>query len=199
MAIIRHLMGANPIYSVHDRAWTRTKRDKHDRYERSGGDRHERGGDRSGVSVNIQIGGYFNDSQRRAAVDYYAPQFRSGNCPPGLAKKNNGCQPPGQARKWAIGQPLPVGIAYPLPPANSADADALLLLKQMLCDGQENLVRDELVLPPLAGLAGPQPPARSRSATRTAARSSRPAARACCPTGSSSRSAATPARPSSTA
>ena len=27
-----------------------------------------------------------------------------GGCPPGLAKKNNGCLPPGQARKLARGQ-----------------------------------------------------------------------------------------------
>lgn len=27
-------------------------------------------------------------------------------CPPGLAKKNNGCMPPGQAKKYAIGQRL---------------------------------------------------------------------------------------------
>lgn len=29
---------------------------------------------------------------------------QSYGCPPGLAKKNNGCLPPGQARKLAIGQ-----------------------------------------------------------------------------------------------
>ena len=31
------------------------------------------------------------------------------NCPPGLAKKHNGCLPPGQARKWAQGSRLPYG------------------------------------------------------------------------------------------
>ncbi|MGA8879355.1 MAG: RcnB family protein, partial [Azonexus sp.] len=39
-------------------------------------------------------------------------QFRSGHCPPGLAKKGNGCMPPGQAKKWRKGQPLPQGVAY---------------------------------------------------------------------------------------
>ena len=34
---------------------------------------------------------------------------------PGLAKKNNGCQPPGQARQWAVGQPLRSGLGYALP------------------------------------------------------------------------------------
>gem|GEM_PF-3351155 len=33
------------------------------------------------------------------------------NCPPGLAKKNNGCLPPGIAKKYAMGRPLPPGIA----------------------------------------------------------------------------------------
>jgi hypothetical protein len=29
-------------------------------------------------------------------------------CPPGLAKKNNGCMPPGQAKaRWRVGQRLP--------------------------------------------------------------------------------------------
>lgn len=37
-------------------------------------------------------------------------------CPPGLAKKNNGCLPPGQAKKWRYGQPLPRDVVwYPVP------------------------------------------------------------------------------------
>jgi hypothetical protein len=36
--------------------------------------------------------------------------YGTGNCPPGLAKKHNGCLPPGQARKrYDIGQRLPYG------------------------------------------------------------------------------------------
>ena len=30
--------------------------------------------------------------------------YGAGGCPPGLAKKHNGCMPPGQARKLARGQ-----------------------------------------------------------------------------------------------
>jgi Ni/Co efflux regulator RcnB len=74
------------------------------------------GGDRTSISVNLQIGGYFSDSQRRAVVEYYEPRFRAGNCPPGLAKKNNGCMPPGQAKKWRKGYPLPQDVVYyPVP------------------------------------------------------------------------------------
>ena len=49
---------------------------------------------------------------------YFADEFRRGNCPPGLAKKNNGCMPPGQAKQWTVGRALPAGVtAYPLPAA----------------------------------------------------------------------------------
>jgi len=53
------------------------------------------------------------DRDRNAIYGYYRNEFATGNCPPGLAKKNNGCLPPGQAKKlWAVGQPLPPGLAY---------------------------------------------------------------------------------------
>jgi len=50
----------------------------------------------------------FNDTQRGAVRSYFVNTHGRGNCPPGLAKKNNGCLPPGQAKKrYAVGQPLP--------------------------------------------------------------------------------------------
>lgn len=57
------------------------------------------------------------DRDRNAVYTYYRNDFAAGNCPPGLAKKNNGCLPPGQAKKlWTIGQPLPATVVfYPLP------------------------------------------------------------------------------------
>jgi hypothetical protein len=57
------------------------------------------------------------DRDRNAVYTYYRNDFAAGNCPPGLAKKNNGCLPPGQAKKlWAIGQPLSGTVVfYPLP------------------------------------------------------------------------------------
>lgn len=61
---------------------------------------------------------YFNDHHRAAAREYYEESFRSGRCPPGLAKKHNGCLPPGQAKKWEIGRPLPRDVIfYDLPPS----------------------------------------------------------------------------------
>ena len=52
------------------------------------------------------------DRHRTFVRDYYHSQYRKGRCPPGLAKKNNGCMPPGQAKKWSVGQPLPRDIVY---------------------------------------------------------------------------------------
>ena len=71
-------------------------------------DRHEQG-DRA----RRDSGSYaFDDLRRRTINDYYGTEFRRGNCPPGLAKKNNGCQPPGQAKKWNRGRPLPGDVRY---------------------------------------------------------------------------------------
>jgi len=40
--------------------------------------------------------------------DWYAPGI--GGCPPGLAKKNNGCRPPGQVKQlFRAGQRFPLG------------------------------------------------------------------------------------------
>jgi Ni/Co efflux regulator RcnB len=63
-------------------------------------------------------GSHFVDQQRVSVREYYGEQYARGSCPPGLAKKNNGCMPPGQAKKWQIGRPLPRDVVfYDLPPA----------------------------------------------------------------------------------
>lgn len=70
------------------------------------------------VQTEVVAGRYFGERQRSEAVNYYGQQRKAGRCPPGLAKKNNGCMPPGQARKWALGQPLPGSVVfYPVPQA----------------------------------------------------------------------------------
>lgn len=55
---------------------------------------------------------YFNEQHRVIVRDYYTSEFNSGHCPPGLAKKHNGCLPPGQARRWQVGQVLPRNVIY---------------------------------------------------------------------------------------
>jgi hypothetical protein len=61
---------------------------------------------------------HFEVTHRTVIQDWYAEEFRAGRCPPGLAKKRNGCMPPGQAKKWQVGQALPRDVVfYDLPPA----------------------------------------------------------------------------------
>jgi Ni/Co efflux regulator RcnB len=61
---------------------------------------------------------HFDDDKRSHVRSYYEEDFRAGHCPPGLAKKNNGCMPPGQAKKWRVGRPLPKDVVmYDVPPA----------------------------------------------------------------------------------
>jgi Ni/Co efflux regulator RcnB len=61
---------------------------------------------------------HFDDRQRAEVREYYDGEYRGSRCPPGLAKKKNGCMPPGQAKKWKLGQPLPRDVTYyPVPQA----------------------------------------------------------------------------------
>jgi len=57
------------------------------------------------------------DRDRDTVRSWYRNEYAAGRCPPGLAKKNNGCLPPGQAKRmWNMGEPLPRQVAYyPLP------------------------------------------------------------------------------------
>lgn len=78
----------------------------HDRYQTNGG------------NIEISIGGYFGETQRTETREYYRERVRSGHCPPGLAKKRNGCMPPGHSREWVIGETLPQDVKYvPIDPA----------------------------------------------------------------------------------
>ena len=60
----------------------------------------------------LKAGYYFGEPQRVVINNYYGNEFRAGRCPPGLAKKNNGCMPPGQAKKYIVGQRLPSNVIY---------------------------------------------------------------------------------------
>ncbi len=61
---------------------------------------------------------YFNDQHRAYIHDYYQERFHMGRCPPGLSKRDNGCAPPGQTRRWKKGYPLPRDVTfYALPPS----------------------------------------------------------------------------------
>ncbi len=75
--------------------------------------RSQKGGDQ-GDKVTIRIG-----SSDRDIIRSYLKTNYGKNCPPGLAKKNNGCLPPGQAKKYGIGGKLPAGYGS-LPAALAA-------------------------------------------------------------------------------
>jgi hypothetical protein len=79
----------------------------------SGGSHSGASGRGGGSDVTV-----VSDRDRNSVYSYYRTEYAAGNCPPGLAKKKNGCLPPGQAKKlWTIGQPLPAGLYYEsLPP-----------------------------------------------------------------------------------
>ena len=70
--------------------------------------------DRTTARVEVRFG----EPQHAAVHGWYVKQIEAGHCPPGLAKKHNGCLPPGQAKKrWAVGRPLPREVIfYDLPP-----------------------------------------------------------------------------------
>ncbi|TNF62734.1 MAG: hypothetical protein EP306_02715, partial [Burkholderiales bacterium] len=50
--------------------------------------------------VQVQIGAFFTAQHSEAVHTYYRQEIAKGHCPPGLAKKNNGCRPPGQVKAW---------------------------------------------------------------------------------------------------
>jgi len=54
----------------------------------------------------------FSSDSRQQVNEYYGAEFNAGRCPPGLGRKNNGCLPPGQAKKWSKGRPLPGDVQY---------------------------------------------------------------------------------------
>jgi len=67
----------------------------------------------SDVSVSVT----FTTGQRENTQAYFVEKHGRGGCPPGLAKKHNGCLPPGQAKKrYTVGYALPKGVeTHPLP------------------------------------------------------------------------------------
>ena len=92
----------------------REKSENRKNRQRDGDERSRRDSARSTVKMRE----YFDDRHRTFAHEYYSEQFRGGRCPPGLAKKHNGCVPPGQAKKWTVGRPLPREVIYyQVPPA----------------------------------------------------------------------------------
>jgi hypothetical protein len=90
--------------------------DKKEKSHGKGGPPPGTGASSSAVSVGFSVG------EREAAHGWFVESYGRGNCPPGLAKKHNGCLPPGQAKKrYAVGRPLASDVRWsPPPPSLSA-------------------------------------------------------------------------------
>lgn len=52
------------------------------------------------------IAGALIGAEDRETIRQYLKNNNPHKCPPGLAKKNNGCLPPGQAKKYSLGKKL---------------------------------------------------------------------------------------------
>ena len=85
---------------------------KHDNKHGNKSDK-QHGNDEAGrQSEQSNLDAYFTTQHIKLVRDYYQEDVRKHGCPPGLAKKNNGCMPPGQAKKWRKGQALARDVVY---------------------------------------------------------------------------------------
>jgi hypothetical protein len=84
---------------------------EHHHSKKNGHSKHDEDHD-SSPDVVINIG-----TSDRGIIQHYLSDNYRPNCPPGLAKKHNGCLPPGQAKKlYHIGRPLPETVVWePVP------------------------------------------------------------------------------------
>jgi hypothetical protein len=86
-----------------------------DKKDKKKGKGHDDDDDQGHVAVSVDVA--FKLEERHAAETYFVEKHGRGNCPPGLAKKNNGCLPPGQAKqRYVVGQPLPREVVIVEPP-----------------------------------------------------------------------------------
>lgn len=76
-----------------------------------------------GGDLDVSVSFHFGDSHRSASREYYRTRYTGPSCPPGLAKKQNGCMPPGLARKWSLGRPLARDVIF-----HDLPADLVILL-----------------------------------------------------------------------
>ena len=109
--LISVMLASNPAFAKKP-AWAghaKEKNQHHKKYDQHNEDRDQSGNyDDSNVHVDVR----FDDHDRVVIHDYYEESYSSGRCPPGLAKKRNGCMPPGQAKKWRRGYPLSREVIY---------------------------------------------------------------------------------------
>jgi len=105
-------MADKPSWAGSDKGGKEQRADRRD--EQKGGQRNEKKQSRQGDDDHSSAGQrrHFESQHQVIVRDYFGEQFRGGHCPPGLAKKHNGCMPPGQAKKWQVGRPLPREVIF---------------------------------------------------------------------------------------
>lgn len=107
--------------------------EQYEQKDRHGSHEESRGDDRSRIEFR------FEDERRDHIRGYLRESYRP-HCPRGLAKKHNGCLPPGQAKHYAVGghlphtyQPVPQELLVRIGPPPSGtfyamvDSDVLLV------------------------------------------------------------------------
>lgn len=104
-------MAEKPAWAASDKGGTHDRGDQRDdrRDERRGDERKSKN-DNDRHSSGRQR--HFEDRQHVMVREYYAEHYRGRRCPPGLAKKHNGCMPPGHARQWQVGHHLARGVIF---------------------------------------------------------------------------------------
>jgi Ni/Co efflux regulator RcnB len=96
----------------HDKAMKHADKDREKDHKQAVKQR-EKAEKQARKAEDVRHGAFFNDDHRTRVRTYYTTNYTGGKaCPPGLAKKNNGCLPPGQAKKLTVGQPVPTGVVY---------------------------------------------------------------------------------------
>ena len=112
--VIGSLLGVAPAMAASPFWPVASKHDKDDRWEKGHkGDKDERWEKgHKGDKGDREAKRHFEDRHAVVVREYYTENYRGGRCPPGLRKKNNGCMPPGQAKKWKMGRPLPPDVIY---------------------------------------------------------------------------------------
>lgn len=117
MLAVGPAVAAKPSWADDDKGGKSERRDKPASKKSAQPDRDAKSPRDSG-RADVRTREYFGDQHRTYAQQYFRDEFSRGRCPPGLAKKQNGCMPPGQARKWTVGRPLPRDVVYyDVPPA----------------------------------------------------------------------------------
>ena len=124
--VIDGILAAGPVMADKPSWAGAGKGGKDERADRRDDQRGERS-EAKGPSAETRR--HFEDRHHAIVRDYYGEPLRGGRCPPGLAKKQNGCMPPGQSRKWQLGRALPRDVVYyEVPHARGTDRPAALRL-----------------------------------------------------------------------